>query len=287
MKHERIKTNGIHLHVVTDGPEKGPLVLMLHGFPEFWYSWRNQIPFFAERGFRVWAPDQRGYNESDKPEGVAAYNIDELAKDVLGLMDAAGREKVYLVGHDWGAAVAWWVAMRYPERLHKLAVLNVPHPVVMERTLRSSFKQLRKSWYIFFFQIPFLPELGFKRRDGRVMAGLLRKTSRRGSFSEEDLQKYREAWAKPGATTAMLNWYRAFFRARPSIPTNIRITVPTLLIWGARDLALGREMTQPSIDLCDDGKLVILEDATHWVQHDEPARVNQLLGDFLPNPSLS
>lgn len=287
MKHERIRTNGISLHVVTDGPEKGPLVLMLHGFPEFWYSWRNQIPFFADRGFCVWAPDQRGYHESDKPEGISAYNIDELAKDVLGLMDAAGREKVYLIGHDWGAAIAWWIAMKYPERLHKLAVLNVPHPVVMEHTLRTSFKQLRKSWYIFFFQIPLLPELAFKRRDGRVMAASMRRTARKGSFSEEDLQKYREAWAKPGATTGMLNWYRAFFRARPPIPKDVRIKVPTLLIWGARDIALGREMTQPSIDLCDDGRLVILEDATHWVQHDEPARVNQLLGDFLPNPSLS
>ncbi|HLM74283.1 MAG TPA: alpha/beta fold hydrolase [Polyangiaceae bacterium] len=287
MKHDRIKTNGVSLHVVTDGPEKGPLVLMLHGFPEYWYSWRHQIPFFAERGFRVWAPDQRGYNESDKPDGVAAYNVDELAKDVIGLIDASGRDKVYLVGHDWGAAVAWWTAMRYPERLHKLAVLNVPHPTVMEHTMKTSLKQLRKSWYIFFFQLPFLPELGFKRGDGREMAEAVRRTARRGTFSDEDLEKYREAWAKPGAVTAMLNWYRAVFRARPPTPKDIRIKVPTLLIWGARDVALGREMAQPSVDLCDDGRLVILEEATHWVQHDEPKRVNQLLGDFLPNPSLS
>ena len=114
MKHERISTNGVSLHVVTDGPEKGPLALLLHGFPEFWYGWRKQIPFLAERGFRVWAPDQRGYNESDKPKGVKAYGIEELAKDVLGLIEASGRDKVYLIGHDWGAAVAWWTALRLP-----------------------------------------------------------------------------------------------------------------------------------------------------------------------------
>lgn len=284
MKHERISTNGVSLHVVTDGPEDGPLVLLLHGFPDFWYGWRKQIPFLAEQGFRVWAPDQRGYNESDKPKGVKAYGLDVLVEDVVGLIDASGRDKVYLVGHDWGAAVAWWTALRHPERIHKLAVLNVPHPMVMERTVLTSFTQARKSWYIFFFQLPFLPELGFKRNEGRDMADALRRTGRRGTFSDEDLDRYREAWAKPGAVTAMLNWYRGTTRARPDIPKDVRIKVPTLLIWGARDTALGREMAQPSIDLCDDGRLVMIEEATHWVQHDEPDRVNQLLGDFLPRP---
>jgi len=284
MKHERITTNGVSLHVVTDGPKDGPLVILLHGFPEYWYSWRHQIPFLADQGFCVWAPDQRGYNESDKPDGVSAYSVAELAKDVMGLIDASGRDKVYLVGHDWGAVVAWWTAIHYPERLHKMAVLNVPHPVVMERTMRTSLKQLRMSWYIFFFQLPFLPELGFKRRGGRDMAEAMQRTARKGTFSDEDLDRYREAWAKPGAVTAMINWYRAIFRARPPIPRDTRIRVPTLLIWGARDVALSRQMAQPSIDMCDDGCLVLIEEATHWVQHDEPERVNQLLGDFLPRP---
>jgi pimeloyl-ACP methyl ester carboxylesterase len=284
MKHERITTNGVSLHVVTDGPKDGPLVILLHGFPEYWYSWRHQIPFLADQGFCVWAPDQRGYNESDKPDGVSAYSVAELAKDVIGLIDASGRDKVYLVGHDWGAVVAWWTAIHYPERLHKMAVLNVPHPVVMERTMRTSLKQLRMSWYIFFFQLPFLPELGFKRRGGRDMAEAMQRTARKGTFSDEDLDRYREAWAKPGAVTAMINWYRAIFRARPPIPRDTRIRVPTLLIWGARDVALSRQMAQPSIDMCDDGRLVLIEEATHWVQHDEPERVNQLLGDFLPRP---
>jgi pimeloyl-ACP methyl ester carboxylesterase len=281
MDHERIATNGIHLHVVTDGPTDGPLVILLHGFPEFWYSWRRQIPFLAGKGFRVWAPDQRGYNDSDKPKGIAAYNIDTLSDDVIGLIDAAGRDKVLLVGHDWGAAVAWWTAMRHPERFHKLGILNVPHPVVMQKHLRGNLAQLKKSWYILFFQLPFLPELMFTRDNGKSMAAMLQKTSRPGAFTDEDLGRYREAWAKPGAVTAMINWYRAFLWTKPHRPESIRIKVPTRLIWGAHDMALGREMAQPSIDLCDKGELIFLEDATHWVHHDEPDRVNALLEEFL------
>ena len=154
MNYEYIETNGIRLHVAQAGSDDKPLVILLHGFPEFSYGWRKQIPYLVEAGYRVWAPDQRGYNLSDKPEGLAAYSIDELAADVIGLIDAAGEKKVFLVGHDWGAAVAWWVAAKYPERLKKLITLNVPHHSVMRKTLRSNFSQLRKSWYIGFFQIP-------------------------------------------------------------------------------------------------------------------------------------
>jgi pimeloyl-ACP methyl ester carboxylesterase len=284
ISHERISTNGITLHVVKDGPESGPPVILLHGFPEFWYGWHRQIPVLAAHGFRVWAPDQRGYNESDKPEGVEAYFIDLLAKDIIGLMDAGGHEKVYLIGHDWGAAVGWWIAMKYPERLHKLIVLNVPHPIVMDRALRTSLRQLLKSWYIFFFQLPYIPELGLKRGGGQRLADGFRKLGRRGTFTDEHLARYREAWAQPGAITNMLNWYRAAFRARADVPREARIRVPTLLIWGARDSALGSEMAQPSIDMCDDGKLVFIEEGGHFVQHDAPDRVNQLILDFLPRP---
>ncbi len=153
-----IHTNGVRLHVVQHGPVDGPLVILLHGFPEFWYGWRKQIPALAAAGYRVWAPDQRGYNLSDKPTGIDAYTLDQLVADVIGLIDAAGCDKVYLVGHDWGAAVAWWMALKYPQRVIKLVVSNVPHPIVMNRTVRRNFDQLRKSWYIFFFQIPWLPE---------------------------------------------------------------------------------------------------------------------------------
>ena len=145
-----IQTNGIRLHVVQAGTENGPLVILLHGFPEYWYGWRHQIEPLAAAGFWCWAPDQRGYNLSDKPEGVDAYRIDTLAGDILGLIEAAGQDKAVIVGHDWGAAVAWHLATYYPERVEKLCILNVPHPSVMVQTLRKGFVQLRKSWYMFF-----------------------------------------------------------------------------------------------------------------------------------------
>ncbi|MCB0069169.1 MAG: alpha/beta hydrolase, partial [Caldilineaceae bacterium] len=272
---------GINLHVVMAGPSDGPLVLLLHGFPEFWYGWRRQIPALAAAGYHVWAPDQRGYNRSDKPAGVAAYGIETLAKDVVGLIEASGREQVYLVGHDWGAAVAWWVAGRYPERVKKLAILNVPHPAVMQRTVREDAEQRKKSWYIFFFQLPWLPEKSLSDNGYTNAIRGLKGSSRRGTFSDQDIAAYRQAWSQPGALTGMLNWYRAVARNQGTGVSLGRIRVPTLMIWGANDIALSRSMAQPSIDLCDDGRLVFLEEASHWVQHEEPETVNRLLLEFL------
>ena len=276
-----IKTNGIILHVVQAGPVDGPLVLLLHGFPEYWRGWCNQIDALAAAGYWVWAPDQRGYNLSDKPQGIAAYNLDELAADAVGLIDAAGRETAVLVGHDWGAAVAWWTANKYPQRLRKLVILNVPHHAVMSRHLRQNKAQKRKSWYMFFFQLPWLPEAMI--RAGNWWGGVrsLQASSRPGAFSAADLDGYRQAWSQPGALTAMLNWYRAMFRARPQPVASPKITVPTRLIWGAQDKFLGREMAQPSIELCANGRLHFIEEASHWVQHEEPEQVNKLLLDFI------
>jgi pimeloyl-ACP methyl ester carboxylesterase len=279
--HDYVNINGIRLHVVKAGPTDGPLVLLLHGFPEFWYGWRRQIPVLADAGYRVWVPDQRGYNLSDKPRGVDAYGIDLLADDVVGLAEASGRDQVCLVGHDFGAAVAWWVARLFPDRIKRLVVLNVPHGSVMQRHLKENRAQIRRSWYISFFQIPAIPELALRARDWRLGLKSLQATSGPGSFSDDDLRMYRRAWSRPGAMTAMINWYRALRRARPRRRASPRVRVPTLMIWGARDVALGREMAQPSIDYCEDGRLVFLEEATHWVQHDEPERVNTLLTEFL------
>ncbi|MEN8173237.1 MAG: alpha/beta hydrolase [Chloroflexota bacterium] len=281
MEKKYIETNGIRLHVVQDGPDDGTLVILLHGFPEFSHGWKAQIPHLAEAGFRVWAPDQRGYNLSDKPEGIAAYNLDQLAADVIGLIDAAGVEDAYLVGHDWGAAVAWWVASKYPDRLAKLVILNVPHGEVMEKNLRGSFAQMRKSWYMFFFQLPWLPEKLARGRNWKMAVESLTQSSRPGTFDEDDLAQYREAWAQPNAYRSMLNWYRAMMQKPPKSLANPRIKVPTLMIWGTKDKFLGREMAQPSIDLCDDGRLIFIEEATHWVQHEEAGRVNVLIEGFL------
>jgi pimeloyl-ACP methyl ester carboxylesterase len=278
--HDFVSVNSLRLHVVKSGPTDGPVALLLHGFPEFWYGWRYQIPALAKAGFQVWAPDQRGYNLSDKPKGIAAYGIDQLAEDVLGLIDATGHDRVYLVGHDWGAIVAWWVARLFPERLERLVILNGPHGSVMEQHLRENPRQLRRSWYMFFFFFPFIQEMVLSRRNWQVGLNILRSSSRSGAYNAEDIEEYRQAWSRPRAMTSMINWYRAL-RVRPSRRAARRVRVPTLMIWGTGDVALGREMARPSIAYCDDGRLVFVEEATHWVQNEEPERVNQFLLDFL------
>jgi len=281
LDHQYIETNGIRLHVVQAGPIEGPLVILLHGFPEFWFSWRKQIPYLANAGYQVWVPDQRGYNLSDKPDGIVAYNLDKLAADVIGLIDAAGQKQVFLVGHDWGAAVAWWVAAKYPGRIARLVVVNVPHWTVWEKNLRSNLAQMRKSWYMFFFQIPWLPEVLARLKQWNMPILILKKSSRPGTFNDSDFEQYRQAWSQPKAYRSMLNWYRAMIQKPPIPPASTRITVPTMLIWGAKDRFLGREMAQPSIDFCDDGRLIFIDEATHWVQHEEAERVNELIDTFL------
>lgn len=280
LEYHYLQTNGINLHVVEAGPADGPLVILLHGFPEFWYGWRHQIEALANAGYRVLAPDQRGYNLSDKPKGISAYNLDALAGDVVGLIEAMGRDKAYLVGHDWGSVAAWWTAIKYPQRLEKLAILNGPHPKVMRWNLLHNRAQRRKSRYIFLFQIPFLPERRMQCDNWKMGVRALQRTSRAGTFSEADMALYRQAWSQPGAANGMLNWYRAALRSRPKRVPSLRVTVATLLIWGTQDRFLGRELAQPSIDLCDEGKLVFIEEASHWVQHEEPERVNELLLKF-------
>jgi epoxide hydrolase 4 len=277
-----IETNRIELHVVMAGPEDGQPVILLHGFPEFWRGWLKQIEPLADAGYRVIVPDQRGYNLSDKPRGVKAYTVDKLVDDILGLMDVLGYDKANLIGHDWGAVIAWAFAIWHPERLHKLGILNVPHPAVMLNFLRRGDpEQLRRSWYIFAFQIPWLPEAIMRSNNWRGAERVLRGSGKIHTFSNADIAEYKKAWSQPGAMTAMLNWYRAVVRHRPKMPKGSRVKVPTLMIWGMQDVALSHRMARPSIDYCEDGRLVLFEDATHWVQHDEAEAVNQLLIDFL------
>jgi pimeloyl-ACP methyl ester carboxylesterase len=280
LTHQHIQTNGITLHAVDAGPGDGPLLILLHGFPEFWHGWRYQIEALASADYRVLAPDQRGYNLSDKPKGIAAYNLDALAADVVGLIDATGHEKASIVGHDWGGAAAWWTAIKYPQRLEKLVILNAPHPRVMRWNVLHNRAQRRKSWYFFFFQIPFLPEWRMRRANWEIGQRALQGTSRPGTFSEADLALYREAWSQPGADRGMINWYRAALQRRPARVASSRVTVPALIIWGTRDKFLGRELAEQSVALCDNGKLAWIEGASHWVQHEEPARVNQFLLEF-------
>jgi len=275
--------NGIALHVVLAGVAGGKPLIFLHGFPEFWFAWRHQIDHFVSSGYRVIIPDQRGYNLSDKPAGIANYSIDLLARDVVGILDTVADSSAFVVGHDWGAAVTWYLAARYPERVSRTAMLSVPHPRIFIKNLIINPAQLRKSWYLLFFQVPWLPEFILRRRDWALLVRALRNTSPPGVFSDPDLEQYKKSWAKKGALTAMLNWYRAAL-LRPSQfaldPDASRVKVPALLIWGKNDQFVGQAMARESLQYCDDGHLEMFETATHWVQHEEPVQVNTLLSQF-------
>lgn len=281
LDHRTIPADGVTLHVVRTGPPDGPLVLLLHGFPEFWYGWRHQLHALAAAGYRVWVPDQRGYHRSDKPDRIADYAIDRLARDAVALIDAAGRDRAILIGHDWGAAVAWQVALRAPERLEALVILNVPHPAVFQHHLRHNLDQLRRSAYIGFFQLPWLPEWLLGRRNGAMLAKAMESSSLPGTFPPAAMDRYRAAWGHPGALTAMLNWYRAALRTQTPPAADETIHVATLVLWGALDRFLDRAMARPSVEHCERGALTVIEDATHWLHHEKPARVNARILEFL------
>lgn len=270
----------VRLHYVEAGD--GPLVALLHGFPEFWFSWRFQIPALVAAGFRVVAPDMRGYNLSSRPSKVAAYDIDRLAADVRDLIRERGAERALVAGHDWGAAAAWVTAMNHPEVVERLAILNAPHPRRMLHGLRRP-RQLARSWYMLFFQLPGLPELAMRAGSWWSWRRLFETEARPGAFTPQDIERYVEAWSQPGAPTGMVNYYRAALRQTPGrAAARIRpVEAPTLVIWGQRDRHLGAELAEPErADVPNLERVVRLPEASHWVHQDEPERVSELLVDF-------
>jgi epoxide hydrolase 4 len=279
MHHDRLLTNGISLHYVTEG--EGPLMLLLHGFPEFWYSWRHQIPAFSDR-YKVVALDLRGYNDSDKPAGVKAYRMPELVADIHGAIAALGYQRCILVGHDWGGAIAWSFANSYPEQVEQLIVLNLPHPAKFMEGLRTP-QQLLRSWYIGFFQLPILPELLLQAGNCQLIATMLQQTSvDETTFTGADLAAYKEAAAKPGALTAMINYYRNIFEFVDGPSTWQPLTLPTLMIWGEEDVALGKELTYGTEAYVNNLTLKYIPHCSHWVQQEKPQQVNQYINAFLP-----
>lgn len=279
LEHLRFERDGVKLHAVAAGPADGPVVILLHGFPEFWKSWSRQIEPLARAGYRVIVPDQRGYNLSDKPSKVADYRLDCLADDIIGILDHLHVRQACVAGHDWGAAVTWWLVTFHPDRFGSAVILNVPHPRVMQRKLLTSFRQVARSWYMFFFQVPGLPERLLAMNDWRLGVRLLLGSSRRGTFGREDLQAYKRAWSQPGAMRSMVNWYRAAFRhSRPErSATDWTTSVPVLILWGEDDRFLSREMARESLRYCADGTCVYFPGVSHWIQHEEPARVAEAL----------
>ena len=277
----RRSANGITLHCAEAGPVDGPLVILLHGCPEFWYGWRHQIGPLARAGFRVVAPDQRGYNESDKPKKIAAYDLDVLAADIASLANTLGRQTFAVVGHDWGASVGWWTARNYPARVERLAVLNAPHPAIWKDAMANNPQQKQLSRYVATIGMPVLPELIIRLGRYRGLVDALRTASSPNAFTEADIAKYRAAWRKPGALTAMFNWYRALLRKPLRLDGEQRIVSPVRIIWGVKDAYAIPELASESAKLCEDAKILYLENATHWVAHDEPERVTRALLEFL------
>lgn len=280
-EHETVSVNGINLHVVQHGPKDGDVMLFLHGFPEFWYGWHKQIDYFAEKGYRVWAPDQRGYNLSDKPKAIEDYEMTYLVEDVVGLIRASEKTKVILVGHDWGGIVAWRVAREYPELIDKIIILNAPHSAALKKQITRHPSQLLKSSYILFFQLQGIAEQFLLSSDGENAAGALQMTSKPDAFSGQDLEAYRKAWAQPNAMRSMLNWYRANAKSMASSNLPKQVKVPTLILWGAKDQFLGKELAVNSLAFCDDGRGILLGEATHWLHHEEPEQINTLIGEFV------
>lgn len=289
LHHRTVTVDGVRLHCVEAGD--GPLVVLLHGFPEFWYSWRRQIRDLAAAGWRVLVPDQRGYNLSDRPSDRAAYRMDHLVDDVVGLVRWAGVDRAAaVVGHDWGGAVAWQVARRRPEVLERLAVLNAPHPSAYRAVLRSPLSspgQLLRSWYVLFFQLPRLPEAALRAFDFAAVEAILRgQPVRPGAFSDDDIAAYKAALDRPGALKATIDWYRANLFGRDggngaAADAGGRLEVPTLVIWGERDRYLGAGLLDGLGDRVEHLRIERLAEASHWVQADAPEEVSRLLLEFL------
>jgi pimeloyl-ACP methyl ester carboxylesterase len=284
-----VQANGVRFHALYQGSE-GPLVLLLHGFPELAISWSSQLEALAQKRLRVLAPDLRGFGGTERPSKVSTYDLDMLSEDVIGLISAMGEKKAHIVGHDWGGGLAWHLAQRNPEVVDRLVILNCPHPGVIFRVLQGSFRQLYRSWYMFFFQLPWIPE-GLLRLNTRLS---IRRIFRYGSanpaaFSDERLRPYIEAMAS-GGWKGGINWYRAGFRgllaggrARRELWKQL-ISAPTLIIWGTEDPVLGEELIAPCTELLADSRVELIPEAGHWVQQEAPERVNMLLGEFLTAP---
>jgi pimeloyl-ACP methyl ester carboxylesterase len=282
-QHCDIIANGIRIHYVTQG--EGPLVVLLHGFPQFWYCWRHQIGFLAELGYTVVAPDLRGYNDTDKPR--SGYDVPTLLGDIVGLIKGLGQEKAIIVGHDWGGALAWTFAMRYPHMTQRLIVLNAPHPWALRRELRT-LKQLCKSWYVFAFQIPWLPEALLSYHHAAMIGRAIYNIAvQKSAFPPYVLTQYQVAMSKPGAMTAALNYYRATARRGgygykgTGASSQTTIDTPTLLIWGEQDVALDIDLTKDLEQWVHNIEIRRIPDSGHWVQEEKPDAVNAFIAQFL------
>ncbi len=291
MEHKYAEVNGVKLHYVCNG--SGKLMLFLHGFPEFWYEWKNQLAEFGQDHFAV-APDMRGYNLSDKPQSLADYQVDVLVDDVKALADHLGYEKLTLIAHDWGGAIAWVFALKYPTYLDKLVIINAPHPIVFQRELIENPAQQEASQYMLVFRSEQAEGILSSENYAPLVQNTLSEGLEKGFFTEEDKQAYLAAWSQPGALTGGLNYYRA---AEIGPPTNEEdksrltafsanfpdpiIQIPTLVIWGEKDPYLLLGNLEGLSDYVPNLTIKRIEDGSHWVVHEQPKLVNQYIREFI------
>lgn len=278
IRHAFIEAGGVRFHCAEQGT--GPLVLLLHGFPECWYSWRHQLPALAAAGYRAVAPDLRGYNLSDKPRG--GYNIESLAGDIVAIAGALGEDRAHVAGHDWGGVIAWQVAWRYPAFTRSLVAMNAPHPAAYAAYVRRHPRQMLRSVYMLLFQAPGVAEWLLTRRHASAVGQAFRRAARRpDAFTGADLAVYRDAFLRPGAARAALSYYRQALRqgarALPSTP----IEPPTLVLWGIGDPALERGMNDGLEARVRDLRVRYIEDCGHWTQQERPDIVTPALVEWL------
>lgn len=283
MNFEYIDCGGVKLHAAKAGATDRPPVVLLHGFPEFWYSWRHQIPALVDAGFSVVAPDLRGYNLSDKPAGRESYHLDHLVEDVACVVRSTGHTRAHIVGHDWGGILSWAFAGRHPELLDRLAIMNAPHMEAYRRNARRP-PQLFMSWYVAFFCLPAIPELALAADNYAAIRSMFSdKTARKEAFSREDIDKYVQAIAQPGALTAALNWYRCGMLSKGGMKParQARVNAPTMIIWGEQDPALHISNLNGLEEFASDLRIKRIPEVSHWVQCEAAAAVNAGLIPFL------
>ncbi len=295
VEHKYVTVNNINLHYVTAGSPEGQTVLLIHGFPDFWYSWRQQIPALVQAGYNIIAPDLKGYNKSDKPTGLKQYSMSILVGEYIELLKTLGKEQVIVVGHDWGGAVAWNLAMYAPEAIEKLVVLNSPHPIpFLQKFWSIDLKQLQKSWYVLLFQLPDIPEKILPQDNFKFLRTMLHLSAiNKNTFTDKDIEKYVEAWSQPDTIPAMLAYYRANWNIGQLLAMSKeqqqemlnrfpKISVQTLVIWGEKDGALDKSLNDGLDQLVSGSfKLKLFANAGHWVHLDLPDQVNELLLSFL------
>ncbi len=280
----------IRLHYAEAGDRNNKLVILLHGFPEFWFTWRKQLPELG-KSYHAVAPDMRGYNLSDRPENLDDYKINHLIDDVVRLAAHFGADDFYLAAHDWGAAVAWSVALARPDLVKGLMILNGPHPYIFAKLLEQNQNQIDHSQYMSDFRSPKAEETLKQDNFEWLWDWTFVEHERNGLITADEKQEYIRAWAQPGAITAMLNYYRASpLKPRPvggsskSLelnPDHFRVKVPTMIMWGEKDHALVPENLNEIEDFVPDLKLIKLSDVTHWVTHEAPDRVNTEISSFI------